>query len=758
MGRKDALVTDFNNATEKLSHLIVEDSFIEPITAKKALNGFIDLRNEADGISSGVLYRLGLASRPLKEACGRFMGTYDGLMDRVHEHNRRVAADHVESVRGTAGSVEGRPLDVQQLSAIAMDVDTRLVLAGAGTGKTTTVIGLAKHLVSSGMASPEEILFLSFTNATVSDLSSRIAKEIGTRADVCTFHRLGMRILAESDGKVPRVTGIDPESFVRDQLQRLMSDERYLRDLDRFMAFDSRYAADEDDFDNETDYQKFIRENPLVTLDGTVVKSMGEADIANWLFMHGIPYVYEEPYPVDTRTSEYGQYRPDFRISGTDVYIEYFGVDRQGRVAPFMRSVHGDDPSEEYRRSMEWKRETHDWNGTRLISLYAYQRSEDSLLDELEKSLRMNGVEIGSRDPSEVFSKLSDGKSLALDRVAREFSTALMLVKGSGKTVSDALSGGSGIREKRVLKRALALIGPVYEAYQRALSEKGEIDFEDMLNKAAERVSSGRYVHGYRYVVVDEYQDISGSRYRLLKSMRDSKPFRLFCVGDDWQSIYRFNGSDVGYILDFERYWGPSETCRIERTYRFSGDLLRVSNEFMNSAPGQMKKELVGDSGSNSRLVILKGNSPSSCARSVARALDSIRDDESVLFLGRFRHDIVSLENGGFRWRPDPNGRTYTVVRTDTGRQCTFMTIHGSKGMQADHVFVLNNRKGSGGFPDMRGESVLIRSLLVSHGDKLDDERRLFYVAITRARKAAYLVTLKGSESEYVEFCDIRLR
>ena len=552
MNRKENLNTDFNDASRILSESIPEDRFSEPEGIVAVLNRYSYLRSQAESISKGILFRIGVGSRLLRDSCKSFRTNYDNLAERSHEHNEKMALSLVPEVSETIGDVEGFPLDSQQTSAIAKDVHTRLVLAGAGTGKTTTIIGLAKYLILSKKAEPEDILFLSFTNATVSDLSRRMLKEVGMRLDVCTFHRLGMRILAESDGKVPRVSSIDTESFVRNELLGLMSDDRYLRDLDRYMAFDSRYAFDEDDFDNETDYQKFIKENPLVTLDGKTVKSLGEADIANWLYMHDIPYAYEEPYPVDTRTSEYGQYHPDFHIRDTNVYIEYFGVDRRGNVAPFMKSNHGNDASAEYRAGMEWKARTHSENGTTLIPLYSYQRSDDSLLDELEKGLRNTGVKVGSRNPSEIFSSLSNGNSFALDKVVREFSTAMILVKGNGQPLQESLSGGSGIRERRVLKRVVRLLEPIYNSYQRTLRDRDEIDFEDMLNLASDRVNSGGYVPAYRYVIVDEYQDISRSRYNLLRSLRESHDFKLFCVGDDWQSIYRFNGSDVNYILDFE--------------------------------------------------------------------------------------------------------------------------------------------------------------------------------------------------------------
>ena len=173
----------------------------------------------------------------------------------------------------------------------------------------------------------------------------------------------------------------------------------------------------------------------------------------------------------------------------------------------------------------------------------------------------------------------------------------------------------------------------------------------------------------------------------------------------------------------------------------------------MNSTSGQIHKNLRGDPSFDTKVVFIRENSPASCARSVARLVDSIPVNESILFLSRFRHDIVSLENGGFRWKPDVGGRTFTVTRTNSDRKITFMTIHGSKGIQADHVFILNNKRGPGGFPDMRGESILIKSLLNGHGDKLADERRLFYVALTRARKSVHLVSLNGSESEYLKEC-----
>ena len=168
-----------------------------------------------------------------------------------------------------------------------------------------------------------------------------------------------------------------------------------------------------------------------------------------------------------------------------------------------------------------------------------------------------------------------------LKSISLTFTTAILLIKGFGKPWEDVYPKSDSFRDRKPLKRMEAVLRPIYDAYQKKLEENGEIDFEDMLNMAAKCVCEKKFIHPYKYVIVDEYQDLSGSRYNLLKSLRRSKDYHLFCVGDDWQSIYRFNGCDVSYILDFEKYWGPSAICKIEKTYRFSGELLKKSSEFV---------------------------------------------------------------------------------------------------------------------------------------------------------------------------------
>ena len=363
-----------SNAISEMKEALNTPGFCEPEDVSELLDSLSDLRNEVGDRTKSILFRIGLTSKHLKDVGPEFIELYDSLPDQMRRHNEELAGRLAEDIGSMINPVEGYDLDGQQLRSIAMDVRNRLVIAGAGTGKTTTIVGLAKHLIMSERVRPDEMLFLSFTNNSVNDLQKRIEAEVGQRTDVTTFHRLGLRIIANAQGMMPKVTRMDMNGFVRDEITRRMSDTRYLSLINDYLFRDCRYVADESDFETNEEYERFILENPLVTIDGRTVKSFGEADIANRLVMLGIDYDYEAPYKVDTRTEEFGQYCPDFHIRGTDIYIEYFGVDRDGNVAPFMRSSKGGDPSEEYRQGMEWKRSVHAANAYRAFRIPTLRR------------------------------------------------------------------------------------------------------------------------------------------------------------------------------------------------------------------------------------------------------------------------------------------------------------------------------------------------------------------------------------------------
>ena len=384
-----------------------------------------------------------------------------------------------------------------------------------------------------------------------------------------------------------------------------------------------------------------------------------------------------------------------------------------------------------------------------MIELFAYNRSEGDLYDILEKELERLDVKDNPLSPEEMFNKTLGNNKRKLNSIASTLSTAILLIKGSGKNWENAYPIGRTYKDKKSLDRIEKVLKPIYDDYQFELSKNNEIDFEDMLTAATECIQNG-YIHPYKYVIVDEYQDISRSRYTLLRELRSSKHYKLFCVGDDWQSIYRFNGSDVSYIIEFERFWGSSEICKIETTYRFSGEILKKSSEFVMRNSRQFKKSLIGKGYANSLVIPIHADSEERALSRMANMVERIPCTESVLFLGRYKHDIIKLEGCGFSWKPDLGSSSYSVYfskRPDL--MIKFMTIHSSKGLQADHVFILNNKKGPYGFPSMREESILISMLLSGENLLIDEERRLFYVALTRAKKKAYLLATYRDSSTF---------
>lgn len=750
MKEKDSKLNDRTvQAVTELSSRLALREFIDPRDFVQICSTYEQLDRDIRRRKRSILFRLGIVDKQLKSNFTAFSNLYDIYPEHLRKHNDNLAQTEATEAGECINPIEGYDLDKQQLTAVAYDVKSRLIIAGAGTGKTTTIVGLMKYLLKTGKATPEEILALSFINASVDDMKKRISAETGKRMDVSTFHRLGLKIIASVEGKVPKISNLKLDEFVADEIKRRRTDARFVRGLNEFIGYDLESYGDEDAFDSSSELIDYLNENPLITNKGEKVKSFGEADIANCLALNGIEYTYEESYCVDANDLKYGQYHPDFHINGTNIYIEYFGTDRKGNVAKFMIDKNP-DASEKYREGMEWKRATHRQYGTRLIELYAYERSEGTLIESLESKLREYDVSMNQKSPEEIFDKTFGSDNRMLSFITSTFTTAILLIKGFGKPWDEVYPIPKNLREIKSLRRIASVLKPIYDSYQHVLAERNEIDFEDMLNLAAEYIREGKYTHHYRYVIVDEYQDLSRSRYNLLKALRDSEDFHLFCVGDDWQSIYRFNGCDVSYILNFEKYWGPSVVCKIERTYRFSGELLKMSSKFIQKNDRQYRKDMVGVGGKDSKVSPIVGEDDSQIREEIGRKLAYVEKGKTVLFLGRYNHDVRILNGDGFEWKQNISDNSKKIVysgRPDLDMK--FMTIHSSKGLQADVVFSLNNTTGRYGFPSVREEPAIIQMLLGGENSQIDEERRLFYVAMTRAKESVYIVSKSGRQSVF---------
>lgn len=676
------------------------------------------------------------------------------LKQQIALHNERIIQIRIQNAYALIGSVEGRELDRQQMTCIVKEAHSHLVLAGAGTGKTTTIVGKIKYLIKSGQCRTEDILVLSYTNASAAEMSQRIDRETGCHIDAFTFHKLGMNIITQVEGIVPKIFQQDMRKFITEQLRLQMRSDRYLLLLSSYLLNHRILARSEFDFQNMEEYREYLQLNPPTTLGNETVKSYGEMEIANFLAQNNVSYIYEHPYKIDTRTAEYGQYMPDFYLPDYDIYIEYFGINKSGEVPSYFRGSHGMTASQAYQASMDWKRRTHRENGTIMVECFAYERMEGTLLDNLKQKLADHGVTLSPKSAQELWEQASSGGDAVLDGVADLLETVINQIKSNGYTIPRVRQMNSGIH---ALPNALilSLVEPIFDAYNSCLKERGEIDFNDMIHLATRYVEEGKYVNPYKYVIVDEYQDISRARYVLLDRMRKSADYTLFCVGDDWQSIYRFAGSDIGFILDFQRYWGAAETSRIETTYRFTQKLAEISGSFIMRNPAQMRKSIKGTPDSSGfPLGEIGAYTDKYAIQFMIEKLDDLPQKSSVFFIGRYTFDVDLLKgNDLLACRYDNSrGQVEVKYRNRPDLQMYFATAHKSKGLQADYIFIINNRNAKRGFPSKIQDAPILQ-LLLEKCDQYPDaeERRLFYVALTRAKRKVFLLTVEKQESAFVK-------
>lgn len=704
------------------------------------------------------------------------------------ERNRAYKVHELMQCDALLSDVDGgKSLDPQQRNAIVTDEYSNLVIAGAGSGKTSVVVGKVKYLVERWGIDPSQILVTSFTRASVDDLRSRIAASGVEGVSARTFHSLGLRVLGSE-------YAVAPDNALAKHVTSYLSNElaAHPKQAAAFLEFFGLWSLSPSDSPDSQEAEVrmkllkaqdmrtlkgFIeeskRESGMDTLHGERVKSTEELMIANFLFLNGVAYEYERPYPYaipeELRTEGRRAYQPDFYLTDYDIWLEHFGIDENGRVPWMKTSVE----EQNYRDGIEWKRKLHAACGTKLIESYSYWNKDHDLLNQLEALLEANGVAF-INDPER--NAAICGELLRDQRFFNSMSqlicTFISLVKSSNKVraevddaAREAYRGNGGMWHRYDLFTRFTW--PIMDAYQQTLSRgpKPMVDFDDMINKAAERIRREGFGGTYRYIIVDEYQDISLSRFGLLSAIRDATGAKLICVGEDWQSIYRFAGSDVTLFTNFGKLVGYYEELRIERTYRNCQALVDVASRFVLKNPDQLRKTVTSMAPVRGRppiAVVSMADQRAAFAFALSDLLSYQDGGGEIKVLGRNRRDLERIfpalkATGEFDFREprrdDASEEKYdkVIVYRHTGsppKEIGYMTVHKSKGLQADNVIVIGLVNDRYGFPNMMADDPMLE-LLLADSDRYDlaEERRLFYVALTRTRNRVWLVT--GIDSGY---------
>ncbi|SON49032.1 UvrD-helicase domain-containing protein [Vibrio tapetis] len=663
----------------------------------------------------------------------------------------RIRSEYVErelnAFDSFFNSVESNPLTTKQRVACITDNDNNLLLAGAGTGKTSVMVGKTGYLVKSGQAQPNDILMLAYGRIAAEEMDERIREKLGFEdVKASTFHSLGVKIISQVEGKAPSLSPLESDvrakvKWMNEAIASLMQNVSYKKALlDYFSAY---YFVDKDPFEFKTqgEHLKYLNDNDIRTLKGEKVKSFGEMVIANWLYRKGINYQYEAKYRIDVATEQYRQYEPDFYLPDYDIYIEYYGTDENGNPPPYI-------DKERYQQGIKWKRETHSKYGTGYVELYYHQHRNRSMLEILERELITRQVNTNPLPDNELFESLE--KTGLVTELARLLGSLVDLYKaacldeiGIQKIIKNSL-------DPKQTAKALELLMPLYQRYQDYLSEENVIDFNDMISKALSYVETGQFESPWSYILVDEFQDISEPRARLVKALRDNKEnSSLFCVGDDWQAIYRFSGADVRLTTDFEKYFGAASKTTLDMTFRFNSAIGDVATRFVTQNPVQLKKEIKSlVQVSKPAVSVIRQGTEEQGITALDKALTSIANHvhqsnsphkNKVYLLARFWYQM-----------PDANYLQWLRQRyhmLDIENQ----SFHASKGKEADYVVVMGLTTGKHGFPSEKQTPTLINALL-PQGDTFEhaEERRLFYVALTRAKHRAYLIADMTDASDFV--------
>lgn len=643
--------------------------------------------------------------------------------------NARFVAAAAPAVAQAVQGVLAAPPTAEQAAAIATDEDTTLVLAGAGTGKTAVITGKIAHLVRNRSVPPRQILVLAFNRKAAQEIRDRLPDDLAG-AHVATFHAFGRRVIADVEAAPTLSKLAEDEAMLPAVIDRilvdLLDDPRQSRVVADFIT---RHRADyrsHFDFKTPGEYYDHVRRFELRALSGDLVKSFEELEIANFLTQNGVSFHYERPYPVETVSPWHRQYRPDFYLPDHDIYIEHFALDRQDRPP---RGWTG------YAEGVGWKRDIHQRYGTKLIETYSWQQREGVLRRRLRERLEAAGVTF-QRVP--IRTLLLDLGRWLISWLAQLMATFLNHVKTSGVSAEtlSARARNSGDRARG--EAFLDIFEQVSARYDRLLGEQK--DFHDLINYAAAHIRNGRWQSPYRYVLVDEFQDISAGRMALLRALK--RPgVAYFLVGDDWQSIYRFAGSDVALVRECGRHLGHVRERALSRTFRFARGIMEPSTAFVVRNPAQTQRALRPAAGvRDSGVTVIASDAPALGLRDALSHIEACEGASgppvSVLVLGRYRSSKGAL----------PASRRGRL-------RLEFSTVHAAKGREADYVVVLDLRDARLGFPAQHEEDPLLRLVLPpppGGAYRHAEERRLFYVAMTRARRGAYLVADSQRPSAFV--------
>lgn len=656
-------------------------------------------------------------------------------------------------------------LNEKQQEAVLSEGKRLLVLAGAGSGKTKTLLQKITYLIEEKGVSPSSILAITFTKNAANEMIDRLiiaadnegvynkilTNKTKTRAEkdkeriqyqrkykwignitIKTFHSFcfstlrnfgvnqfdnKFKLILDDSGK-PESDFSSPQETSFDIFHKLLIDQcsntEYLLSLKKYII---DYLIDEihkEQKKNNTGYKgKFF-----TTLDGTKVRSKSEQYIADWLYRHNIKYEYEPLLNVKDF-----DFRPDFFIPAANLYIEHVSD----------KSFDTRDKEEQFKKG-------------ELLFVKTYERmTKDSSLFNLTLDTILK-----NRLPEnyQTFMALSYREEFnGYYEQIKDFVYLVMqitdIIKIENSNPGEILKKALTDQHERT-RTFYSLAIPLIKKYKQYCINKSYLDFNDLISETVQLLKNHQdIIHKltdkYKYILVDEFQDVNSLQVELIKRLLTNDT-TLFCVGDDWQAIYGFRGSNVGFILEFERHFPGAQVIKFDINYRSTQHIVGASNEVIRKNVFKIDKEIFATKISEHKIVVYTGNDDDDnihfCINKITELIKEGYKREDILFLYR-------------------RNKMYTPFYEQFKQDKIFVlnkTIHAAKGLEAKIVFIIGLTDGYGGFPDIWLEDRIFQVVRKANYDLLlEEERRLFYVAITRAGEKLFLITQKGNESAFLK-------
>lgn len=673
-------------------------------------------------------------------------------------------------------------LDKSQREAIICDEDNLLVLSGAGSGKTTTISAKVKYLIDVKNIKPDKICVITFTKKAKEELDYKINKIFNSNVDIYTFHSLGLKII-KYYYKNKDIDIIDEKGqykIICDYIKNNL-----FKDKDKFSlffeAFKNKTSFSEEYklFDNYYDYHNYMykrkyinsnttmdnyikeqakrRRNYLKTLNGEYCKSKEEVDIANFLYLNNIDYQYEKSYK---KLDNLKIYKPDFYIEQNNNYnyIEHFGIDKINET----NNHYTKEELTNYLKNMKLKENYHKKEKIEDLFIITYSKvlGKKNYLSVLKDSLIKKGYVLSKKDNDLVYERLKDTSE---DKYINNFVNRIVIpfisyFKRSNYKLEEFMKIKT---DNDLLNKQIRVISDIYLNYESKLREKNLIDFEDMINisyKVMPYIKEKNLGVDYKYIIIDEYQDVSMQRFNLTKRIEELFKSKIIAFGDDYQTIFGFSGSRIDLMTEFKNYLTDAKQIPIPNVYRNSQELIDVATKFINKNSKQIKKKLI----SNKRLIgpieLYIYNDSNHLNTNINKSiilsniLDKIylsNNKSNVLLLERYNNDIDTILNHELFIRKNHESIIY---KKHEDMKIDYLTIHKSKGLEYDNCILINAIDDKYGFPSKIEDEEIIKLLKPKIEENIfyPEERRLFYVAMTRTKNKLYILVPKSKTSSFI--------